>query len=396
MPLVEEPGEIAVRGGIVDVFPPQLPRPVRIELLRRRDRVDPRVRRGQPALPGQARRARSPRRRASCSSIATLVIERSEAMRELGRETSCRRARRRVDRLAAARPRAARRRGAGAAAAARPGERRSTSCPRTPWSLVDDPDGRPRAGSPHYFEEATSQLPGRAGAGRLVAPPDALLLDPARLRAARARAGPGDPRAPRRRPRAARDPGARALRVDALPRRAAPRARSRRAPTSGRCAPLVDALADGCSERLAHRARLHARSPRAERLRALLAEYGLERARRATRGPVWRWSAPGRIEIRVAPLSEGFVVPARAARRRHRGGDLRAPREDAGAPRSWREGAAVEGLGAALPGRLPGARRPRHRRLSRPGRAVGRRNGRASSCASSTKAATSSSCRSIA
>ncbi|MDX1650762.1 MAG: hypothetical protein R3263_12995, partial [Myxococcota bacterium] len=32
-PLVEERGEIAVRGGIVDVFPPQRARPVRIELL---------------------------------------------------------------------------------------------------------------------------------------------------------------------------------------------------------------------------------------------------------------------------------------------------------------------------------------------------------------------------
>ena len=33
MPLVEEPGEIAVRGGILDVCPPHLPRPVRVELL---------------------------------------------------------------------------------------------------------------------------------------------------------------------------------------------------------------------------------------------------------------------------------------------------------------------------------------------------------------------------
>src|SRR5690606_25201060 len=33
MPLVEERGELAVRGGIVDLFPPHRPRPVRIELL---------------------------------------------------------------------------------------------------------------------------------------------------------------------------------------------------------------------------------------------------------------------------------------------------------------------------------------------------------------------------
>ena len=33
MSLVEEPGEIAVRGGIVDLFPPHLKRPIRVELL---------------------------------------------------------------------------------------------------------------------------------------------------------------------------------------------------------------------------------------------------------------------------------------------------------------------------------------------------------------------------
>jgi transcription-repair coupling factor (superfamily II helicase) len=33
MPLVEERGELAVRGGIVDLFPPHLSRPVRVELL---------------------------------------------------------------------------------------------------------------------------------------------------------------------------------------------------------------------------------------------------------------------------------------------------------------------------------------------------------------------------
>ena len=33
MPLVEERGELAVRGGIIDIFPPQRSRPVRVELI---------------------------------------------------------------------------------------------------------------------------------------------------------------------------------------------------------------------------------------------------------------------------------------------------------------------------------------------------------------------------
>ena len=46
----------------------------------------------------------------------------------------------------------------------------------------------------------------------------------------------------------------------------------------------------------------------AERLHALLGEYGLEAKVANNRRPVWRWSAPGRVEIRVADLSEGFEL----------------------------------------------------------------------------------------
>ena len=54
---VEERGQFAVRGGIVDVFPTTGREPLRIELLRRRDRGDPRLLAVHPARapPGRAR-----------------------------------------------------------------------------------------------------------------------------------------------------------------------------------------------------------------------------------------------------------------------------------------------------------------------------------------------------
>jgi transcription-repair coupling factor (superfamily II helicase) len=47
----------------------------------------------------------------------------------------------------------------------------------------------------------------------------------------------------------------------------------------------------------------------AERLRALLSEYGLEARAAHEPRPVWRWSGTGRIEVRTASLSEGFALP---------------------------------------------------------------------------------------
>ena len=50
MDIVEMPGQFTRRGGIFDVYSPEADRPVRMELLRGRDRVDPQVRAGLAAL----------------------------------------------------------------------------------------------------------------------------------------------------------------------------------------------------------------------------------------------------------------------------------------------------------------------------------------------------------
>ena len=48
----------------------------------------------------------------------------------------------------------------------------------------------------------------------------------------------------------------------------------------------------------------------AERLRHLLSEYGLEVRIAENLRPASRWSAPGRVEIRMCDFSEGFVFPS--------------------------------------------------------------------------------------
>ena len=70
MPLVEERGEIAVRGGILDVFPPHRAAPVRDRAARRRGGVDPRVRPGEPAQPDARSDTSWRRRRATCCPTA--------------------------------------------------------------------------------------------------------------------------------------------------------------------------------------------------------------------------------------------------------------------------------------------------------------------------------------
>ena len=83
MPLVEERGEIAVRGGILDVFPPHRAAPVRIELLG--DEVesirefDPASQRSQTPLGYVV--APPPR---DLLPDRAFVIERSDALRALG------------------------------------------------------------------------------------------------------------------------------------------------------------------------------------------------------------------------------------------------------------------------------------------------------------------------
>ena len=47
----------------------------------------------------------------------------------------------------------------------------------------------------------------------------------------------------------------------------------------------------------------------AERLRTLLAEYGVESTLAREPAPLWEWSVPGGVEVRVARFDEGFALP---------------------------------------------------------------------------------------
>ena len=87
----------------------------------------------------------------------------------------------------------------------------------------------------------------------------------------------------------------------------------------------------------------------AERLKALLGEYGLEPRLANNRRPVWRWSAPGRIEIRVADLSEGFELPGEGLVVVGEE-EIFGKREKRHTRKTWQEGAAVDGLAQLAPG----------------------------------------------
>ena len=71
---VMEPGEYAMRGGIIDMFPAGEPDPVRLDLFGDTIEIDPRLRPGHPAQRRQTRQAcrcaRSPKCRSTRQSIA--------------------------------------------------------------------------------------------------------------------------------------------------------------------------------------------------------------------------------------------------------------------------------------------------------------------------------------
>ena len=68
---VREAGEYAVRGGIIDLFPPGMERTGPARFLRRHAGIDPHLRSGNPAQHGSAARARSGTGRANFSSPPT-------------------------------------------------------------------------------------------------------------------------------------------------------------------------------------------------------------------------------------------------------------------------------------------------------------------------------------
>ncbi|MEZ4290249.1 MAG: transcription-repair coupling factor [Myxococcota bacterium] len=87
----------------------------------------------------------------------------------------------------------------------------------------------------------------------------------------------------------------------------------------------------------------------AERLRHLLGEYGLESQLATDPRPVWHWSLPGRLEVRVTPLHEGFVWPEQGLAV-VTDEEIFGLRERRKSRTGWREGQKLEGIASLAPG----------------------------------------------
>ncbi len=341
MSLVEESGEIAVRGGIVDLCPPHLPRPVRVELL------------GDEIESIREFDAASQRSQEKLGSVVAppprellfdrdLVVDRSDRIRDLARKAKAKA--QEADELIDALLRGHVPPGAEALAPLlQPGQETTFDfLPDDALVVLDDPEGG-RSRLHHYYEEAAGGYVAAAESGRPVLEPQQLLLDPdefeARLRA--------------------RNPIS-LERLDVIQELEEESTRSRlhlhtsshdelrreliQTRTHDRALlPLAHALEERCSERFRIAICCSSLSS-ADRLQALLDDYGIEARIATDPRPVSRWAAPGRIEIRVTPLSAGFDLPSEKLSVLTEE-EIFGRRQKQRRRASWRDSASIDGLG---------------------------------------------------
>jgi transcription-repair coupling factor (superfamily II helicase) len=336
MPLVEEPGELAVRGGILDLFPPPRARPVRVELLG--DEIES-IRDFDPASQRSLEacgHAVAPPPREILLDRAR-VIERSEAIRALA--ASQRVPARAVDQLLDSLLRGALPPGAEALAPLLQPRLETVLdfLPEDTLVVVDDPEaGRERM--VRYWLEVLENFDLAVAGGRVVSPPAELALGADQLRTGI------EARRPVHIDRLElRDAPGERYHLRASPQDELRRALARSRSSERALAPLARQVAAWRAERW--RTVLTASSlSHAERLRALLAEYGVQARVETEPRPAWRWSRPGAVEIRTAELSEGFAFPIeRLAVVTEE--EIFGPRERKRPRTQWPEAAAVESLG---------------------------------------------------
>jgi transcription-repair coupling factor (superfamily II helicase) len=337
MPLVEDRGELAVRGGILDLFPPQRPRPVRVELLG--DEVesirefDAASQRSQEILGYVV--APPPR---ELLVDRDFVIDRSAAIRDLA--TSQGVEQRAVDEFLNDLLRGHLPPGAEALAPLlRPSlETVFDFLPDDTWIVADDPDaGRERLA--RYAADAFENFEVAKASGRVVSPPPDLMLSPEEL----------EEHVDERRPVFFErlDVADALAAADWISLRTEDNAELRRALLRSRTgdaalAPLAERLAAWRQDRW--RAVLTSPSlSGAERLRTLLSEYGVTARTASEPRPVWRWSGPACVEVRAAPLSAGFALPVDGLAVVTEE-EIFGPRERRPRRAHWPEGAAVEAL----------------------------------------------------
>jgi transcription-repair coupling factor (superfamily II helicase) len=342
MPLVEERGEIAVRGGIIDVFPPHRARPVRIELLG--DEVES-MREFDPASQRSQKRlgylvAPPPR---ELIADRDLVIARSDEIRlrsdEQGADPRV------VDELLDALLRGFVPPGAEALAPwIQSGlETVFDFLPADTLVVLDEPEaGFERLA--RFADEALESCAAARAAGRVVAPPEELLVPADAVATELALRRPVS----LERLDVADDGEAERIHVPAGGHDELRRALARSRSGDAALLPLVETLEKWAEDRW--RVVLTSGSlSAAERLRTLLVEYGLAPAIARDARPVWRWGRPGRIEVRVAPVSEGFALPLeRLAVVTDE--EIFGPRERVRSRTNLRDTAAIEALGQLRPG----------------------------------------------
>jgi transcription-repair coupling factor (superfamily II helicase) len=345
-PLVEERGEFAVRGGIVDFFPPQRARPVRIELLG--DEVES-LREFDPA----SQRSEAPLERVVAPPARELlfdrelVVERGPALRELAEAQGV--PAREIDHWIDALLRGAAPPGAEALLPLLQPALESffDFLPEETLVVVEEWEaGHERL--LRYTGEILENHEAARAAGRPVSAPDDCFvgLDAALAELERRRPVLLDALGVGGGPAAAHEAERFAVRAqtqDELAREL----RLARAGGEG-LAPLVTRVrawgADGLRVVLA--------APSlsgADRLARLLAERGLPAPLVRQPEPFVRWAAEDGVEVRVAALSAGFVLPAeRLAVVTEE--EVFGPREKRRRAASLREGAAIEALAHLSPG----------------------------------------------
>ena len=343
MPLVEEKGEVAIRGGIVDFFPPHSEHPLRIEFFG--DEVDS-IREFDPA----SQRSLAKREQATVIPAREIALHRSEvvaaeerlqALAETGGADS-----EEVSALMDGLLRGDLPPGIEAVGPALlPGmEDVLDYLPPRSLIILDDPDaGLDRLS--RYDEEAQASHVAALDSGRVVCPPEELLSSPEAIDSAvmdrhaisLERIDVRDaenPTPPLPIPTESHDDLRRELNASRTHDHA--------------LSPLADRLADWVLRDWQVNITVSVLSA-AERLRDLLDQYGLESSILTDQRPAWAWARPGRIEIRVTPLSEGFSLPIEKLVVITEE-EIFGPRKRKRSSRGWKDGSALEGLSQLQPG----------------------------------------------
>ena len=336
-PVVEERGEVAVRGGIVDVFPPHRARPIRIEFfgddVESLREFDPASQRSQAALESLV--APPPR---ELLGDRALIVERAEEVRRLGEKLGV--PGHLVDPLIDSLLRGSLPAGAEALA---PLLQPATGAffdflPEDAGVFLAEPAGG-RDRMVHLADEAFSNYEALCEAReRVICAPGELLLSPEEVEAGLETRG-----AVALERLEILEPQHDMFVVKASGHDALVRALREARGSEHPVAPLVSALKGWQGDGLRIVVAAGALST-AERLKTVLTDAGFEPSLVREPAPSDAWSAPGAIEIRVVHLSDGFVL-----------GDeglvvitdeeIFGPREKRRRAQGWRESASIEALG---------------------------------------------------